>query len=181
MIEDQSNKNTEEGNKTNEETEIKNSKVEDNQDDEEDIFKGPLEEFKEVEYYGSGDYKTESSEIIENDISASKIKNRRNQFFKFVIARQKREFEAHNPFNDKEPGAEGTNLDVKPMKITEFPSTERAILEIELQTANESSEKSYQVPRVRLQNSFTSSEVDIDDIVIRYQQKAMHYLTNEAR
>jgi len=176
---DVSNKVTEEeGNKTNEENEQK-MKTEENQDDE-DIFKGDLEDYKEVEYYGKKDYTSPSAEVIENNINAAMIKNKR-PFYKYIIARPKKEFEAYYPFSDKEPGAEGSNLDVKPAKITEYPTTDKEVLEIELQTANESSDKAYQVPRVRLQNSFTNSAVDIDEIVDKYQQKASFYLTNNNR
>ncbi len=151
------------------------------EEEEEDIFKGPLEEYKEVEYYGDPSYTSETSELIKSDINAAIIKNKRTQLFKFVIARQKREFEAHNPFNDKEPGSEGSNLDIKPTKPTEFATTERAILEIELQTANDSSEKLYQVPKVRLQNNFTNTREDIEGIMERYKKKADQYLTNEQK
>ena len=116
------------------------------EEEEEDIFKGPLEEYKEIEYFGKKDFYTddkdkEGAEATEFEITNAMVKNKRTQLYKYVISRQKREFEAHNPFNDKEPGAEGSNLDIKPTKPTEFATTERAILEIELQTANESSEK----------------------------------------
>ena len=169
------------------EGDIKGNNTENNmEEEEEDIFKGPMEEFKELEYFGQKDYwkdekDKEGADLIESNINASIVKNKRTQLYKYVISRQKREFEAHNPFNDKEPGAEGSNLDIKPTKPTEFATTERAILEIELQTTNESSEKLYQVPKVRIQNSFTNTEEDIYEVMEKYKTKANQYLMNEQK
>jgi len=160
----------------------KNIKTEDNmeEDPEDDIFKsGILEEYKEIDYYGQP-YTSESSSQIIADIKAAEINNKRTQYYKYVISRQKREFEAPFPFNDKDPGNEGTT-DIKPLKTNEFANTERAILEIELQTANDESKKVYQIPKVRLQNAFTNTEEDIHEVMERYRAKANFYLTNDQR
>lgn len=151
-------------------------------EEEEDIFKGPLEEFKEVEYIGDFDkYESDTKDLTEQEINSSMIINKRSQLFKYYITRQKKEFEAPITLYEKEPGSESNTLDIKPTKPNEYAMTERAILDIEIQTANESSEKTYQVPKVRLQNNFTNTSEDIIEIMERSKNIANYYLTNETQ
>ena len=140
-------------------------------EDNEDLFEGDYEEFEERTLYGDQEYQP----TIVEDYS-SIVTNRRTDLFKIIITRSKRDFEAPVTFNDKGPGEEGNgnNLDFKPVKANEFPSAERAVIEMGFQTNNEAYEKSYQVPRMRMQNALTQIEKGLGDIIDKFEKKSWH-------
>lgn len=148
------------------------------EEDDGDIFAGEYEEFIEKTYYGEKNYE---SNIITTEDFSSLIKPRRTQLFKVIITRPKKEFEAPIIFNDKAPGEEssGANFDIKPVRTNEYPINDRIVMEIGLQTSNESSEKGYQVPKVRVTNSFTQVEPGMKDIIDKYEFRAQAYLNNQ--
>ncbi len=147
-------------------------------EDNEDLFEGDYEEFEERSLYGDQDYQPA---IVEN--YSSIVSNRRTELFKIIITRTKRDFEAPVSFTDKPPGDEGNgnNIDFKPVKANEFPSAERALIEIGLQTSNEAYEKSYQVPRMRMQNALTQVEEGLGDIIDKFQKKVSLILNDREK
>ena len=148
--------------------EMENINGETADEDNEDLFEGDYEEFEERTLYGDQEYQP----TIVEDYS-SIVTNRRTDLFKIIITRSKRDFEAPVTFNDKGPGEEGNgnNLDFKPVKANEFPSAERAVIEMGFQTNNEAYEKSYQVPRMRMQNALTQIEKGLGDIIDKFEKK----------
>lgn len=164
------------------EEKLKESAIIDNieiEDEDEDIFEGEYEEFIEKSYSANMIYESNTVE----DIYSSKIKSRRPQLFKIIITRPKKEFESPILLNDKAPGEEssGTNCDIKPGRHNEYLMADRAVLEIGLQTANESSEKGYQVPKIRVKQSYTQVEKGLSDIIGEFEKSADFYLTNPAK
>ena len=117
---------------------------------EEDLFSGGYEEYIENIYKGDKNYTSNFSEAIKMDIESITVKNKRKQNIKIIIKRKKKEFESPLNFNDRDNDSQ--NLDAKPQGPKEYVIADRAYLEIGLQTANENTEKSYQVPKVRTQN-----------------------------
>jgi len=148
-------------------------------EDNEDLFEGDYEEFEERSLYG--DDQEYQPTIIED--YSSIVTNRRTELFKIIITRTKRDFEAPVTFNDKGPGEEGNgnNLDFKPVKANEFPSAERAVIEMGFQTSNEAYEKSYQVPRMRMQNALTQVEKGLGDIIDKFEKKVNTFLNDREK
>jgi len=148
-------------------------------EDNEDLFEGDYEEFEERSLYG--DDQEYQPTIIED--YSSIVTNRRTELFKIIITRTKRDFEAPVTFNDKGPGEEGNgnNLDFKPVKANEFPSAERAVIEMGFQTSNEAYEKSYQVPRMRMQNALTQVEKGLGDIIEKFEKKVSTFLKDREK
>lgn len=145
----------------------------------EDLFEGDYEEYEEKSLYGDPEY---TPQIIED--FSSIVTNRRNELFKIIITRQKREFEAPVNFNDKGPGEEGNgnNSEFKQVtKATEFPCADRAVLEMGFQTSNEAYEKSYQVPRMRMQNALTQVEKGLGDIIDKFEKKVSNILHDSTK
>ena len=132
------------------------------EEDNEDLFEGDYEEFEDKSLYGDSEYEPQTS-----DDFSSIVVNRRTELYKVIIVRPKREFEAPILFNDKGPGEEGngSNSEFKAIKASEFPSGERCVIEMGFQTNNESHEKSYQVPRMNVQNAITTVEKGLGDIM----------------
>ena len=150
------------------------------EDADEDIFAGEYEEFREKAY--SKDFGYDNLSVDVN--LSSEIKSRRPQLFKIIITRPKALFELPVSFNDKAPGEEptGANSDIKPTwRQSDYPVAERAILEIGLQTANESAQKGYQVPKMRVKQSYTQVEKGMSDIIKQFEKKANYYLTNPTK
>lgn len=147
-------------------------------EDNEDLFEGDYEEFEERSLYCDQDYQPN---IVED--CSSIVSNRRSELFKIIITRPKRDFEAPATFNDKGPGEEGNgnNLDFKPVKANEFPSAERALIEMGFQTSNEAYEKSYQVPRMRMQNALTQVEKGLGDIIDKFEKKVSATLNDREK
>ena len=147
-------------------------------EDNEDLFEGDYEEFQDKSFYADTDYQPN---LIEN--YSSIVSNRRQELYKIIIIRPKKEFEAPSAFNDKGPGEEGNgnNFEFKPIRSNEFPSGDRAILEMGFQTNNESYEKSYQVPRMRMQNALTQVENGLSDIIDIYENRANAYLKDPVK
>ena len=128
--------------------------------------------------YGDPDFQPA---IIENHSSI--VTNRRTELYKIIITRQKREFEAPVTFNDKGPGEEGNgnNFEFKPFRSNDLPSGDRAVLEMGFQTNNEAYEKSYQVPRMRMQNALTQVEKGLGDIMSKLESKVNVILNDPAK
>ena len=128
--------------------------------------------------YGDPDFQPA---IIENHSSI--VTNRRTELYKIIITRQKREFEAPVTFNDKGPGEEGNgnNFEFKPFRSNDLPSGDRAVLEMGFQTNNEAYEKTYQVPRMRMQNALTQVEKGLGDIMSKLEAKVNVILNDPAK
>lgn len=167
------NQNSNDGNK---EEIIEGGETED--EDNEDLFEGEYEQYEEKSFYGDPEYQP-----ITNEDLSSLVVNRRTEFFKVVIIRPKREFEAPILFNDKGPGEEGngSNFEFKTIKASEFPCGERAVIEMGFQSSNESYEKSYQVPRMNVKNAITSVEKGLGDIMDKLQTKVNSNLNDPAK
>lgn len=144
----------------------------------EDLFEGDYEEYQDKCFYGDPSY---SPAIIED--YSSVVTNRRSELFKIVISRSKREFEAQITFNDKGPGEEGNgnNFEFKSIRANEFPSADKAILEMGFQTNNEAYDKGYQVPRKRMQNALTQVEKGLSDIMDKLESKVNLNLNDPAK
>lgn len=150
------------------------------QDENEDIFAGEYEEYIEPVYIPKPDMHQTGFSFEE---ISSVVKPKRSQLFKVIITRPKREFESPYTFNDKVPGEEGTvaTFEIKSRPPNEYQTNERVYIEMGLQTANESMEKSYQVPKMRTKNSYTQVEKDMSDIKDHFESTANFYLTNSAK
>jgi hypothetical protein len=149
------------------------------EEEEEDIFAGDYEEYHEKSFYADFDSTTESPFPPLEDLS-SFLKPKRTQLFKIVITRQKREFESPFNFQDKISGEEGTiqTFEIKPKAPTEYQMIERPYLEIGLQTYNDSVEKSYQVAKMRMNNSYTQVEKGMSDVIQDFQKIGNSYINN---
>jgi len=147
-------------------------------EDNEDLFEGDYEDYEERSLYGDQDFQP----TIVEDYSTI-VTNRRTELFKIIITRPKRDFEAPVTFNDKGPGEEGNgnNLDFKPVKANEFPSADRPVIEMGFQTSNEAYEKSYQVPRMRMQNALTQVEKGLGDIIDKFEKKVSTVLNDREK
>lgn len=147
-------------------------------EDNEDLFEGDYEEFEEKSLYGDPGYQ---SEFIED--YSSIVTNRRTELYKIIVTRQKREFEGQCSFADKSPGEEGNNnyMEIKLVKGTEVPSFEKAVIEMGFQTSNEAYEKSYQVPRMRMQNALTQVEKGLGDIIDKFEKKVCAILQDSTK
>lgn len=148
------------------------------EEDNEDLFEGDYEEFEDRSLYGDENY-----ESMTRDDFSSLVVNRRTELFKVIIVRPKREFEAPILFNDKGPGEEGngSNFEFKTIKASEFPCGERSVIEMGFQTNNESYEKSYQVPRMNVQNAITTVEKGLGDIMDKLTTRVNSNLNDPAK
>jgi predicted DNA binding CopG/RHH family protein len=146
-------------------------------DENEDIFAGEYEEYVEPVYFA---HPEANDPVPPVEDFSSLVKPKRNQLFKIIITRPKREFESPYTFNDKGPGEEGTvaTFEIKSRPNNEYQTLERVYIELGLQTANDSIEKSYQVPKMRTKNSFSQVEVGLSDIKEKFESAANSYLTN---
>ena len=147
-------------------------------EDNEDLFEGDYEEFEDKSLYGDPEY-----ESLVPDDHSSLVVNRRSELFKVIIVRSKRDFEAPILFNDKGPGEEGngSNSEFKTIKASEFPNGERVVIEMGFQSNNESYEKSYQVPRMNVQNAITTVENGLADIMDKLTAKVNSNLNDPAK
>ena len=143
---------------------------------EEDLFSGGYEEYIENIYKGDVNYTSAYSNTIQAEIKSMEVKNKRKQQIKIIIKRKKREFESPLNFNDRDNDSQ--NLDAKPQGPKEYLIVDRAYLDIGLQTANDNSEKSYQVPKLRTQNNFTQTETGLKDIIHEFEKKTNKYLND---
>jgi hypothetical protein len=161
----------------NEQFEQKVQEGEEINEEEEELFDGVYEEYKEREVKPDFNYE---SILTDFENYNSEIIQRRQQLYKIVITRPKREFNEKVIFSEKAPGEEssGANSDIKQLKANEYPMTDRAVLEVGLQTENKSSKKAYQVPKMRIQNAFTQVEPGMSDIIDKFESKANFYLSN---
>jgi hypothetical protein len=148
------------------------------EEDNEDLFDGEYEEFEDKSFYGDPEYEAQTNEDF-----STLVVNRRTELFKVIIVRPKREFEAPILFNDKTPGEEGngSNFEFKAIKASEFPCSERAVIEMGFQTNNESYEKSYQVPRMNVQNAITTVEKGLGDIMDKLTARVNSNLNDPAK
>jgi hypothetical protein len=148
------------------------------EEDNEDLFDGEYEEFEDKSFYGDPEYEPQTNEDF-----STLVVNRRTELFKVIIVRTKREFEAPIIFNDKAPGEEGngSNFEFKAIKASEFPCGERAVIEMGFQTNNESYEKSYQVPRMNVQNAITTVEKGLGDIIDKLTARVNSNLNDPAK
>jgi hypothetical protein len=144
------------------------------EDDDENLFEGEMEEYQEKTYQPDRTYQP----LMDLDVS-SKIKKRR-PLIKVVITRQRREFENVFAFSDKVANDDITSglFDMKSLPAKDFQMAERQVLEMGFQTANRSKEKSYQVQKVKTQNSYTQVEDGMSDILHKFESKAVSYLNN---
>jgi hypothetical protein len=149
------------------------------QQTEEDLFNGGYEEFIEKIWVGDKDYTSQYSNLIDSEIKGMNPKNKRKQPIKIIIKRRRKEFESVPNITDRDNDSQ--NLDAKPQNPKEYPLLDRAYLEIGLQTANESSEKSYQVPKVRTQNSFTQTQTEMKDIIAEFEKRSKKYLETNVK
>jgi dynein intermediate chain 3, axonemal len=147
----------------------------DNLDDDENIFDGEYEEYKEKSFYADLNFETKLKPTYEYN---SIVKNKRQQLFKIIITRPKKEFESTYQFVDKAPGEENSG-DIKNSLKNEFLTNDRAYLEIGLQTANDSNVKSYQVPKKITKNAFTQVEPGMKDVIDQIEYKKNLYFKNQ--
>lgn len=143
---------------------------------EEDIFAGGYEDYLEQSFYAET-ISTNDQDMLE---FSSVVKPKRTQLFKTIISRPKREFESSFNFIDEYPGEEGPiqNYEIKQRPVNEYQMNDRAFLEIGLQTANESVVRGYQVPKMRMNNSYTQVEKGMVDVIKSFEKIGNSYLTN---
>lgn len=146
-----------------------------NDQEEENLFEGEYEEYIEKSFYAN--YQLEKNAKISEDYN-SKVKNKRQQLFKIIITRPKRDFEAAYQFVDKGPGEENSG-DIKNSLKNEFLTQDKAYLEIGLQTANESNVKSYQVPKKNTKNANTQGDSSMQDVIDQIEVKKNLYFKNQ--
>lgn len=147
-------------------------------DDNEDIFKGEYEQFIEPTYIAQLDIDEPGISPEEKENFTSEYKPIRNQLYKIIISRQKKEFEAPSNFSEKNPGEEGSSIvEFKP-RPNEVQTIEKAYIEYGFETANKTVDKSYQVPKMRTKNAYTQVEKNEKDIKEAFENKANYYLTN---
>lgn len=117
--------------------------------------------------------------LITEDLN-SIIKPKRTQLIKTIITKKRRDFEAPTSFNDKSPGEEGpiSSTDIKQVKTNDYPMLDQAYMDIGLQTNNDFTNKSYQVPKVRTVNKFSQVEPNLHDLSDKFIAKANFYLNN---
>ena len=106
---------------------------------EEDLFAGPYEKLIDRKFIADPNYK--DTKILPTENFNSEIIPKRQFYYKILITRPKREFEApiNNLFQDKNSSEEQTvgNNEVKGAKSAkEYPLSERSSIEMGFQTAN---------------------------------------------
>ena len=149
---------------------------------EEDLFAGPYERLIDRKFIPDPNY--EDTKILPNENFCSEIKPKREFFYKILITRPKREFEApiNNLFQDKNSSEEQTvgNNEVKGVKsANEYPLSERSTIEMGFQTANATVPKSFQVAKKLKINNYTQTENNLSDIKDEFLKKVNSYLSNQ--
>ena len=125
---------------------------------EEDLFAGPYERLIDRKFIADPNYT--DTKILPTENFNSEIKPKRQFYYKILITRPKREFEAplNNLFQDKNSSEEQTvgNNEVKGVKsANEYPLSERSTIEMGFQTANSTMTKSFQVAKKIKINNYT--------------------------
>jgi hypothetical protein len=149
---------------------------------EEDLFAGPYERLIDRKFIADPNYP--DSKILPKENFNSEIIPKRKFYYKILITRPKREFEAPivNLFQDKNSSEEQTvgNNEVKGVKsANEYPLSERSSIEMGFQTANSTVQKSFQVAKKIKVNSYTQTESNLSDIKGEFLKKVNGYLTNQ--
>ena len=149
---------------------------------EEDLFAGPYERLIDRIFIADPNYP--DTKILPTENFNSEIIPKRKFFYKILITRPKREFEApiNNLFQDKNSSEEQTvgNNEVKGVKsANEYPLSERSSIEMGFQTANSTVTKSFQVAKKIKVNSYTQTENNLSDIKDEFLKKVNGYLSNQ--
>ena len=149
---------------------------------EEDLFAGPYERLIDRKFIADPNYP--DTKILPTENFNSEIIPKRKFFYKILITRPKREFEApiNNLFQDKNSSEEQTvgNNEVKGVKsANEYPLSERSSIEMGFQTANSTVTKSFQVAKKIKVNSYTQTENNLSDIKDEFLKKVNGYLSNQ--
>ena len=149
---------------------------------EEDLFAGPYEKLIDRKFIADPNYK--DTKILPTENFNSEIIPKRQFYYKILITRPKREFEApiNNLFQDKNSSEEQTvgNNEVKGVKsANEYPLSERSSIEMGFQTANSTVPKSFQVAKKIKLNSYTQTENNLSDIKDEFLKKVNGYLSNQ--
>ena len=149
---------------------------------EEDLFAGPYERLIDRKFIADPNYT--DTKILPTENFNSEIKPKRQFYYKILITRPKREFEAplNNLFQDKNSSEEQTvgNNEVKGVKsANEYPLSERSTIEMGFQTANSTMTKSFQVAKKIKINNYTQTENNLADIKEEFLKKVNGYLSNQ--
>ena len=149
---------------------------------EDDLFSGPYERLIDRKFIADPNYK--DTKILPNENFNSEIIPKRQFYYKILITRPKREFEApiNNLFQDKNSSEEQTvgNNEVKGVKsANEYPLSERSSIEMGFQTANSTVPKSFQVAKKIKINNYTQTENNLSDIKEEFVKKVNGYLSNQ--
>ena len=149
---------------------------------EEDLFAGPYERLIDRKFIADPNYP--DTKILPTENFNSEIVPKRKFYYKILITRPKREFEApiNNLFQDKNSSEEQTvgNNEVKGVKsANEYPLSERSSIEMGFQTANSTVTKSFQVAKKIKINNYTQTENNLSDIKDQFLKKVNGYLTNQ--
>ena len=147
-----------------------------------DLFAGPYERLIDRKFIADPNYK--DTKILPTENFSSKIVPKRKFQYKILITRPKREFEApiNNFLADRNAGDETViaNTEVKGVKSTnEYPLIDRATIEMGFQTANEVTEKVFQVKKKTYVNQYNNTfEQDKEFIEKKFLEKKNKYLGN---
>ena len=149
---------------------------------EEDLFAGPYERLIDRKFIADPNYP--DTKILPTENFNSEIIPKRKFYYKILITRPKREFEApiNNLFQDKNSSEEQTvgNNEVKGVKsANEYPLSERSSIELGFQTANSTVTKSFQVVKKIKVNNYTQTENNLSDIKDEFLKKVNGYLSNQ--
>ena len=149
---------------------------------EEDLFAGGYERLIDRKFIANPNY--EDTKILPTENFNSEIIPKRQFYYKILITRPKREFEApiNNLFQDKNSTEEQTvgNNEVKGVKsANEYPLSERSSIEMGFQTANSTIPKSFQVVKKVKINNYTQTENNLNDIKDEFLKKVNGYLSNQ--
>ena len=149
---------------------------------EEDLFAGPYERLIDRKFIANPNY--EDTKILPTENFNSEIIPKRQFYYKILITRPKREFEApiNNLFQDKNSTEEQTvgNNEVKGVKsANEYPLSERSSIEMGFQTANSTVPKSFQVAKKVKINNYTQTENNLSDIKDEFLKRVNGYLSNQ--
>ena len=149
---------------------------------EDDLFAGPYERLIDRKFIADPNYT--DTKILPGENFNSEIIPKRKFYYKILITRPKREFEApiNNLFQDKNSSEEQTvgNNEVKGVKsANEYPLSERSSIEMGFQTANSTVTKSFQVAKKTKKNDYTQTEDNLSDIKEEFLKKVNGYLTNQ--
>ena len=149
---------------------------------EDDLFDGTYEKLIDRKFIADPNYK--DTKILPTENFNSEIIPKRQFYYKILITRPKREFEApiNNLFQDKNSSEEQTvgNNEVKGVKsANEYPLSERSSIEMGFQTANSTVPKSFQVAKKIKLNSYTQTENNLSDIKDEFLKKVNGYFSNQ--